>query len=442
MGIFKRIFYNDGEITEKQYRISRIGFVLESMCANPLTTLATGPYIAGLFTYLGASEALTGTIMSIASFAGITQVISPIVAERLSRRKLVVCLGSGFVKFLLAFMMLLPILIPNKTVALAMAIVCFLGFYFSNAFVSPLFNTWFISLVPKDMRGKYFGIKDSMTYVSVAVLGYVGGCVVDSYAASGGKAMGFFALGCMLMILATLDFGSYLTVSEPVEKKENGSHMKIGEILTEPFKNARFRHVLAVYILYSVATGLSNSLFSIYKVSRLELSYEFISLVTSVGIAIRIIVSTVWGRISSKKSWFFSLKYAFIALGSSMAIWLFITKENAYWAMWVDTVLSQIGWGSIGLAIYGFQFDLMPKKNTTAYVSCNGVVAGAVAFLSGLISSNIIGITNGATISLMPGLSICDMQVFFLISTLFCYAASAYVAHAEKTINRQKGLEG
>ncbi len=66
------------------------------MCSSPLATLVSGSYLAGLFCYLGASESVSSVIMSVVALAGLVQFVSPLVAERLHRRKLI---STAFFRF-------------------------------------------------------------------------------------------------------------------------------------------------------------------------------------------------------------------------------------------------------------------------------------------------------------------------------------------------------
>ncbi len=426
-GIFKKIFFNDSEITEKQYAASRWGFVIAAMAAASVTSLVTGPYIAGILAYLGASEALISTIISITSLAGLVQFVSPLAAERMKSYKLAVSFGVGFMKFMLAFIMLTPVLIPDKTVAMIISIFCFITYHFVNAFVVPMYNIWFISVVPKEIRGKYFGIKDSLTYLSLAILGYIGGCIVDSYVNAGDQPMGYFMLGCMLLVLTAIDFGSYLTIREPAHEKTASGNIKMMDVLLKPFQNKQFRPVITVYILYNIALGLANPMFSIYKVSRLAMSYELIALTSSVGVGIRIFVAMWWGKLSSKVSWNTSLRYAILFLGIDILVWAFTTTQNMHVMVWFETVIGSLGWGSIGLSLYGFQMEYLPEENRSIYISCNGAVSGAVSFLIGMVGSVIIGITNGASINVC-GFEVCDMQFIFALSAILCTVSAAYVS--------------
>lgn len=429
--LLRKVFFYEGDITEKQYELSRWGFAIEATCTSAIVSLAAGPYLAGLLSWFGASESYINVVMAFAALGGIVQIIAPTITERMKTSKLLVTCGGGLMRLLYATIMLMPIIIPDKYIALTLASAFFILYNFSANFVTPSYNVWFISCIPKEIRGKYFGMKDAITNVGTSILAYVGGLIVDTYINAGNEAMGYFVLGCMLVVLAVIDTACYMTVSEPRIEKNIEEKVRFKDIITKPFLDKKFRKVIFIYIIYSFAMGIANPLFAIYKVSRAHMSFELIASTACVGAAIRVFVSILWGRLSSKTSWYVSLKFALFALAVSVVMWIFITKENAYWMAWVEVLIANFGWGSIGLALYGFQFDNIPGRQQTIYTSCNGAISSVVSFLVGLISSAIIDVTQGASVN-FGGFVVCDMQFMFAFSTVLLLSMSWYVAKLEK----------
>lgn len=438
-GLFRKIFFNESEITEKQYQNSRMFFIVEAMCSSPLATLVSGSYLAGLFCYLGASESVSSVIMSVVALAGLVQFVSPLVAERLHRRKLISTAFFSFFKLSLAFIMFTPMLFENKLVALAVAASLYLAGHFANAFVTPMYSVWLVSLLPEQVRGKYFGIKDAFTNISCAVLSYIGGMILDAYTKTGDQRMGFWGVGVLVLVLALINISCFLPVREPIIEEEK-KKINLKDIFTKPFKNAQFRPVLVINILYQSALYLSTAFFAIFQVSRMGLSYELIGLTTCVNIGLRTLLSPVWGNIASKYSWFRSTRYSFLAWALSMFVYVFMTKENVLWMIWVATVISAVAWAGIGLSLFGLQFDLAPKQNTSIYISCNSAMAGVVGFLSSLAGAAFIGFTNGYSFHI-GSLEICDMQLLFIASTLISMLCIWYIRRLEKRMKRKKAEE-
>lgn len=434
MNLFKKIFFNKSEITEKQYLSSRVFFIVEAMCASPIATLVGGSYLAGLFCYLGASEAVSGLVMSVVSLAGLAQFVSPLVAERLQYRKLTIVSSYAFLKLSLAFIMLIPMLFENKLTALAVATVFYIAANFASAFATPMASVWIVDMLPEEVRGKYFGIKDAFTNISCAAMSYIGGMILDYGTKTGDQKWGFFGVGILVLVITIINLVSFLPIREKAVKKERVK-LSLKNVFTMPFKNADFRPVLIINIIYQTALYISNAFIAIFQVSRLGLSYEIIGLITCVNIGIRTLLSPVWGRIASKYSWFFSTKFSLLAWAVSMLAYIFMTKENAFWMIWIATVTSAVAWAGVNLSLFGLQFELAPKQNTSVYIACNGAIAGTIGFIASLAGSAFIGYTNGYSFK-MGRFEICDMQFLFIATILLTALCIWYIGRLEKRRNK------
>lgn len=106
--------------------------------------------------------------------------------------------------------MFTPMLFENKLVALAVAASLYLAGHFANAFVTPMYSVWLVSLLPEQVRGKYFGIKDAFTNISCAVLSYIGGMILDAYTKTGDQRMGFWGVGVLVLVLALINISCFL----------------------------------------------------------------------------------------------------------------------------------------------------------------------------------------------------------------------------------------
>lgn len=93
------------------------------------------------------------------------------------------------------------------------------------------------------------------------------------------------------------------------------------------------------------------------------------------------------------------------------------------------------GMAGIGLSLFGLQFALAPKENTSVYISCNNAMAGVVGFVASLAGSAFIGATNGYSFSI-GSFVICDMQLLFIASTVLGALCVWYISRLEKRLKR------
>ena len=95
--LFNRVYFNEEPLKYSDYEKSRNIFLFEGCAASGIFSLSTGAFLAGFASYLGIDNQLNGIIASLPVFTCVIQIFSPIVFEKIQRRKLLVsilCFGS------------------------------------------------------------------------------------------------------------------------------------------------------------------------------------------------------------------------------------------------------------------------------------------------------------------------------------------------------------
>lgn len=170
----------------------------------------------------------------------------------------------------------------------------------ANAFVGSMYNEWIAELVPADSRGFFFGKRQAIATGVGAVVGLLGGFLLDAFRARGSEPMGFavvFGIGVACGGLSLMSFDRIRDVPrEPVRQSLVAGLRAIGD----PFGDRAFRHVL-LYIAVTVAgQNLAGNLFTVYALEMLKLPYSVVlglGLMYSVGI---VLATRFWGSMSDR----------------------------------------------------------------------------------------------------------------------------------------------
>jgi hypothetical protein len=105
-----RLFLNNSPLSEDEYRIGRAMFLADGASASGIAALSGGAFIAGYATFLGADDRFIGIIIAIPALAGIAQLFSSFLFERLTRRKFSVSILAFIHRLMLGFLFLIPLL--------------------------------------------------------------------------------------------------------------------------------------------------------------------------------------------------------------------------------------------------------------------------------------------------------------------------------------------
>ena len=162
-------------------------------------------------------------------------------------------------------------------------------------------------------------------------------------------------------------------------------------------------------------------------VSKLELSYTFISLNTMILSVSYLIFARIWGRVADERSWSFISMVTIGLLGFVHMFWFFIGKNDLMFVMvpFIHAV-SGIALAGINIAMFNIQFDFTPNSGRSLYLGFNAAFSGIIGFLSALLASKIVGAFETWKISFV-GVEIGIIQVVFFISGFILALTGLYI---------------
>ncbi len=420
--VFRRIYFRESRLSKKDYYTSRGLFIFEGCSAAAILSLTSGAFLAGYAQYLGASDQLNGIIAAIPTLAGVIQLLSPILLEKMAKRKLLVSALCLAFRLMLGAMVFIPLIVQNRLPRTVLLITMYLSAYLMSSFITPAASNWIISLTPSRIRGKYFGRKDSYSLAFVAVVTLVMGKVLDIFKHGGNPYMGFVCVFTVVTVLALVNFFFLSSIKEP-PVVANDVPQDIKRVLTEPLKDRKFRKVVILSILWNIGLQIGGPFFGVYLVTGLKLQYTYIMIYTMISSAASVLMVRVWGRLADKKSWSFTTKMSIGLLAVTHSLWFFVNTDTVYLLVPLLHIMSGAAWAGINISIFNIQFNFAPEKGRTVYIGFNAALGGIFGFLTAFVGSFIVGRLEGHTASIL-GFTIGNMQtVFGLSGILLCVCA-------------------
>lgn len=284
------------------------------------------------------------------------------------------------------------------------------------------------------MRGSYFGLRDFIALPIVTVLTIVMGRVIDIFKLQGNEYYGFLSVFSVVLVLAVINFLFLSGIKEPPVKKGNVS-LDFKSILTLPVKDAKFRKIIALFILWNFGFQVAGPFFSVYMVTGLKLDYTYIMVIGIVSAAANLAVVRLWGRLADKRSWIYTTKMSIGLLALTHFLWFFMNTQTVYVLLPVLYVFSGVAWAGINISIFNIQFIFTPENGRTVYIGFNAALGGLVGFVSAFIGSALLGIFNSFNVRVW-GITAGNMQLIFAISGVLLGLCAAYIHYFIK-VQRQ-----
>lgn len=430
--IIKNIFFNETKIHEEDLHKSRVLSIFEGSTARTVGSLTSGAFIAGYLKYLGADDRLNGIIAAIPVLSGVIMFLTPLFFEAKSRRKAPITIGAFVARILLSFLILIPLIIGDKNIGLAYLAASYLLAHLIISFIAPPTTTWQISLAPESIRGRYFGIRESVVlgFVTIITLGM--GRILDASRIGGQQSKGFLILFIVILILSIINFIFACLIREPEAKLAERPIQK-SDIFILPLKDKTFRKIIGLIILWNLGYQMSAPFTSVYMVSGLKLNYTFITLTGIFAAIASVINARILGRIADKQSWLYISKICVGFQIVSQFLWFFVNQNTAFYLVPLSQLLGGAAWGGINISLMNIQFKYSPERMKTIYIGFSSAIGGLVGFASSLVGSLLITILGDYKLTQF-GFEAGSMQILFALSGILMVLCMVYINLLKKKI--------
>jgi MFS family permease len=247
-----------------------------------------------------------------------------------------------------------------------------------------------------------------------------------------------FAVAFVAMILNLV---GYLMIKEPpLPATQNKISFK--KLFTLPLKEQRFRKIIVLFFMWGLSLNFSSPFFSVYMVSKLRLSYTFITVSGLLNALTYVITVSIWGKIADRKSFTYTAMLSIGLLGLTHASWFFVSKGSflIYPLVILLQMLSGLSWAGINISLYNIPYEYTPDESRTVYLGFNAALSGLVGFAASMVASYMVGLMSDYKGNFI-GLTVTQFQLIFLISGLLIIATSALIRFTIlKPETKEKGI--
>lgn len=286
-----------------------------------------------------------------------------------------------------------------------------------TALGSPSWLSWMATLVPRQLRGRYFGVRNSAISLTQLLCIPMAGIVVTMY--PGGPIQGY---GLLLLVGILAGVGSLICQSfkqdiNPQTQKalpvRTYSQSKVvntavlsinteGELAdvdnsTQNYsiwKNSNFLIFLLYFGLWIFSLNLSAPFFNLYMLDTLDLDVSQVSVYGSFQAAAGMLMLMYWGRLADRignNSILFAIG---ILVAVTPLLWIGMGTNTADLWLWLPLlhIFSGGSFVAIELCTNNLQLSIAPVRSQSVYFAIAAAVAGATGAMGttigGLLAQN------------------------------------------------------
>jgi len=370
--------------------------ILDGAFAHIYANLTGGIFLPAFVLLLYASDLTIGLLASVPFFSTISQLIGSLLIEKYQNRKKIAItfafISRSFWGLIIFFILILFDFRPN--LLLTLLIILFIIHHIFGSISGVAWLSWMSNLVPAEIRGRFFGFRNSILGFITIMITLLGGLFLDWYRISfsaASPANSFLFLFSLAILAGFISL--FILTKQPSLEESNFTPLSLKLLISGPFKNHAFKTMAHFGMVWSFAVNFASPFFIVYMIRDLQFSYTLVSTVTICSAIADLFGMGFWGHFSDKHG-NRPVMIICVAAGSLLPfIWIF--TGNSFLLVYLLIPLLHIAGGfffaGYNLCSINLLFGLAPSKNNSMFFALwsivNGVAAGLGAICGGLFAS-------------------------------------------------------
>lgn len=354
----------------------------EGVPSTVFQILLQGQFLTGYLLFLGATSSQIGFVLALTTLVNIGQIGVAFLIQKLPSRKWAMVTFVGLHRLLWASTGLVPFLFPREHWVLAFIILYTSAFIFNTA-GAVLWSSVIGDLVPARVRGRYFGIRNTVLNALGSLVLYGGGVILDRFPGQ----QGFTVLFTIVGVFALLNIAVFCFYPDvPFEKSEEHKFMPM---LRKPLRDGLFIKSTLFLALWLLLQNLTVPLYAYVMLELMGVNYETLSLLNVAQTVFMMAGFYLWGNLNAKYSNKRLLFWTLPIIAASSLLWGLLSVLPVLVVLLAAHIVFGIGVGGFNQLAFNFIIGDTPKKERPMYMAVYAAFTGLAAFFGPLLGGRI-----------------------------------------------------
>jgi MFS family permease len=390
--------------SKDEIRTSLKASTLDGVFASLFSNVTGGLLLTNFLLQLGANSTEIGLVASIPMLANLMQPLGAYISERTTSRHYYCLWTYGISRSLWLGLAIAIFWVGSSHAAPGILIALTLGIavlsYFLGALGSAPWLSWMAALVPRPLRGRYFGLRNSAANLTNLLSVPLMGVLISEW--RGGSTQGY---GLVLMLgivsgLVSLWFQNFMVDVNPQTGQRPISSAIEADLIMIPstsssllppvptprfWQDLNFLKFLLYFNLWTFAVSLSAPFFNVYLLNNLDLGISQVTLYNSLTAGANLLLLMFWGKLADRIGNRPILVGVGIVFSVLPLLWLTIDTNSLSIWVWLPLLHLMAGgtMAAIDLCSSNLQLGIAPSHHQSTYFG----MAAASAGISGAIGT-------------------------------------------------------
>jgi len=348
--------------------------LIEGIPAVMLANLIGGPLQTVYLTYLGFSAFHIGLVLAVPPFALLIQIVIAFAMQKWQNRRFYMTMFGVVHRTLWVATGLIPLTFTQDAwipVYLALWLMSMIAGHAGGV----IWTSVMADVVPPSVRGKYFGIRNTVHWGVVCLTLLFGGQLMEWLPGPKGFTV-LFLISAVCIVWNGWGLSRY--PNPPFQRSESGASFRL---LLRPFADKRFLSATAFISLFILVQNIVIPLFSYVMLEVVHLSTGKVTLIVMLQNIVMMVSYYYWGILNSRYSTNKLLLWTFPLIGFSCAIWAGMAIMPALLIMAAVHALLGFGLAGYNLLVFNFLIGDSPKSERPMYVAVFSALTGFAGFI-------------------------------------------------------------
>ncbi|MEW5796241.1 MAG: MFS transporter [Candidatus Zixiibacteriota bacterium] len=392
--------------------------VWEGALSSIFVVLTGGAFVAGMALMLGAGDFEISLLAALPLLAQATQPLSVLLPKFAEDRRRLSVWGLTLGRQI--WWLAVPLLFLKGQWELFALLVLVGMSSIATMLVTPVWLSWVSDIVPREIRGRFFGARSAMVAGSTLMFAILGSLVLDWTRDADRESLGY----AVVVAIAATAAGLGSTVLSRVSEAPMPAPLLRDKTVhwARPIRDREFRRILRVFSAWNFAIGISAPFFAPHMLVNLKMSFLLIGLYSAGAAVVAVASNRSWGALIDRFGSRAVLTFCAVGIGLVPLIWL-IPRAGYLWILSFEVVYAGWLWTGFNLAAFTLPIDKSPRNDRAYYLAWFAAVTGVAFFVASLLGGVLAEILSD--FSLKAGRqTFLNYHILFVISALLRLASA------------------
>lgn len=372
----------------EEQRRGRTIVLLDALLTAVYNVFITGVFYTGFLSMYDIDVVGVGVITFIPPLASCFFMFSPMVLERIKRRKwILVAAKIYFYAMYIIATSLMPLFVQGARARVVwFCVLQFLAHAVYTVF-SAGFTPWFYNFYPNDQRQRaafisYNQIFSSATSSAVMLLS---GVIVSALSRWQNTVILAFRYFAFVLVLADVFFQA---LAKEYPYPVRAQRVRLKEVFTLSLPYQKFMACLMLMFVWNYISNLNNGLWSYYLLNTVRFPYRTVTTASALYPLVLFAFTPFWRRVLARQSWIRTFAIA-VLIWVPTEIYFFFLSPVTKWLYFPGVLMQHFLSVGLNLSYANVFYMNLPRENATTHTCFQSVFCNLCAFL-GLMTGTLL----------------------------------------------------